>query len=87
VQVRPKAKAVKTKPLAEAVTTLILERATDARLIWDSDKQVRIAIGEIIPFTVEQTTSNRRKRFRANLKALLEPHGWRMTRANNFEHE
>jgi len=84
-EVKEKAKVVKTLPLAEDVAKLILERSEDPRLVWKTDTKVRIDIQNVVPTTNQQTTSSRRKRFRANLQEILTGHGWRMTTMNTFE--
>jgi hypothetical protein len=86
-QLRAKNKATKTKPLAETVAKLILDKTSDPRLLWKPDGKVRVEIEKVIPTTNQQTTSSRRKRFRTDLQEVLRAHGWRMTTINTFERE
>jgi hypothetical protein len=77
---------LKTKPLAENIGKLILEKKECKELKWDDDKtHVRIMAGEIIPDDVaKQTLAGRRKRFRKDLTTFLENYGWQEVRPNNY---
>jgi hypothetical protein len=72
------------KPIAESLAEAIIAGRADERLKIGKDESVRLNIGPIIPQTVKETTSARRKRLRRHLDALLEPHGWRPVRANVY---
>ena len=84
-QVEAKDKPLKTKPLAEVVAKLILDKTKDPHLLWKHDDKVRLNIEKMIPATNQQTTGARRKRFRTDLLEILHPHGWKMTTMNTFE--
>lgn len=77
---------LKTKPLAESIGKLILEKKDCKELKWNDDKaHVRIMAGEIIPDDVaKQTLAGRRKRFRKDLTKFLESYGWQEVRSNNY---
>lgn len=83
-QVHPKDKRLDVKPLAQEIAALIVDGVKDERLRWKGIERVRVEIGEVIPATNEQTTSGRRRRFRAELCRLLNEHGWVMTGVNRF---
>jgi hypothetical protein len=70
-----KDKHLDVRPLAERVSELVLARKQDECLIW-SDEEVQINIEQLIPPTNPQTTTARRKRFRALLRKLLTPRGY-----------
>jgi hypothetical protein len=67
---------LKVGPLVDEIISAIDARANDARLKWAGDQKVRILIDSVIPATVAQTTSGRRKRFWNALEEKLKPHGW-----------
>lgn len=69
------------KPLAAEIAALIGDGRADPRLKWRGADQVRVVLGEVIPTTIRRTTSNRRKRFAAELERLLAPVGWRRREA------
>lgn len=77
---------LKTKPLAEEIGKLIIERQDSERLKWSEDKTaVKLVIGKIIPDdTAKETVAGRRKRFRRDLTELLQEHGWAQVRPNYY---
>ena len=77
---------LKTKPLAQQIAALIVERESSKLLRWSDDGNcVRLVIGEIIPDEgAKETTASRRKRFRRDLTALLIQHGWEEVRPNKY---
>ena len=83
-QVHPKDKRLNVKPLAQEIAELIVNGVKDERLRWKGTERVRVEIGGVIPATSEQTTSGRRRRFRAELCRILQHHGWVMTTVNTF---
>jgi hypothetical protein len=83
-QLRPNAKRLDVKAIAEAVADLIISGRSDERINVMRDGRVKIEIGRIIEETNAQTTLARRRRFRRELTALLEPHGWEEVRANVY---
>jgi hypothetical protein len=85
-QVYKRSPALKTKPLAEQIGKLIIERKETDMLQWyDNKTRVRIIIGEVIPEdTAKQTVVARRKRFRRDLTEYLSQYGWEQIRPNNY---
>jgi len=85
-QIYHMAPVLKTKPLAENIGKLILEKKDCKELKWNDDKtHVRIMAGEIIPDDVtKQTLAGRRKRFRKDLTTFLESYGWQEVSPNNY---
>lgn len=77
---------LKTKPLAQQIAALIVEREESKLLRWSDDGNcVRLIIGDIIPDAwAKETTAGRRKRFRRDLTALLKQHGWEEVRPNKY---
>lgn len=86
-QIRPRARPLNVRPLAQEIAGLILARSEDARLKWKDDRTVRILITETVPAGSDygQTVKERRKRFRTVLSSLLERDGWRTVRPNVYE--
>lgn len=74
-------------PLCEEVCHLIVSRQSDPRLLWKSDSQVQVRIGQIIQDVGPvQTTQGRRRRFRDTLSSMLASHGWLSgSRANMYQ--
>ena len=72
-QLRPSAKRLNVKPLAENCSQLIKSGKEDELLKWsDSGQRVQIIIGKIISGGgVQQTVAARRKRFRLAVDELL----------------
>ncbi len=68
-------KYLDVRPLAEHVSKLILTRKQDEYLLW-GDEKVQVVMERLIPPTNPQTTTARRKRFRALLRKLLGPRGY-----------
>ena len=84
-QVYPRDKPLKTKPLAEKISKEIFEKNKESEFLkWKSDCKVQVLIGRLIPETVYQTTTERRKRFRRDIEAILIPKGWIKTKAYNI---
>ena len=76
-QLEPQDARLNVKPIAEGVATLIVNFQDDQALKWSGDrKTVTIQIGKLIPENIQQTTTDRRKRFRAALEPLLLRKGW-----------
>lgn len=77
---------LKTKPLAQQIAALIVERQESKLLRWSDDGNcVRLIINGIIPDEwAKETTAGRRKRFRRDLTALLIQHGWEEVRPNKY---
>lgn len=67
------------KPLAAEIARMITEGSQDPRLSWKNANHAVLRISEIIPETNKQTTTGRRRRFRAVLDLLLREAGWEMT--------
>lgn len=79
-------KRLDVKPVAESLAKAITEGHRDDRLKVGRDGSVRLNISLIIPATVQQTTTARRKRLRRHLDELLRPHGWEQIRLNVYAH-
>lgn len=77
---------LKTKPLAEKIGKLILEKKDCDELKWVIDKSlVRVIAGKVLPNNVsKQTLSGRRKRFRKDLAEFLKPYGWQEVYPNKY---
>jgi len=76
-QLRPSAKPLDVKPLANKIAALITDGRNDDRLAWKGANKVKVEVGKIIPESFPaQTTSGRRKRFRKELESVLAPSGW-----------
>ena len=83
-----------TKPLAEKYADLITKRAPDPALKYLSgEDSVRLIISKVVGLSdnnekgqklAKQTVTGRRKRFRDELKKLLQPAGWQMVKVNVF---
>ena len=95
----PRDPVVKTKPLAEKYADLITNQAPDPALKYLSGGDcVRVSVAKVAGVgdtnakgqkLAKQTFQTRRKRFREELKRLLVPAGWQMTKMNLFcrEHQ
>ena len=77
-------KRLDVKPIAESLAKAIIEGHRDDRLKIVRDGSVRLNVSQIIPTTVQQTTTARRKRLRRHLDELLKPHGWEQIRLNVY---
>ena len=75
-QVETKDKPLKVNPLADEISTAIVEHIQDPRLRWDGNQKVKILIESVIPATNQQTTLARRKRFWNALEEKVKPQGW-----------
>jgi hypothetical protein len=69
---------LKVEPLANEIAGLILTGATDQRLKWLHEDEVRVNIGLILPSdsAPNQTVQGRRRRFWAALEEKLGGEGW-----------
>jgi hypothetical protein len=78
-----------TKALAQEIAEKIKNRIDDPRLEWDESKRsVTIIMEKTIPSTVNQTTQNRRKRFRRDIAEEMNGTGWeRKSRGNKLVFE
>jgi hypothetical protein len=78
---------LKTKPLAEKIGKLIIERKNCEELKWNDDKScVCVRAGKVIPSNVvKRTLDGRRKRFRRDLTEFLKNYGWQEIRPNNYK--
>jgi len=83
--IRPNDRPLDIKPIVQAVAEIIISGRSDGRTSIMSDGRVKVAIGRVIPETNPQTTTARRKRFRKQLAAQLEPNGWKEVRPNVYE--
>lgn len=76
-QLTPKDKPFKVKQKAEEVIKLILGGNDHEYLQWEKDgHHVIIKISLVVPETIAQTTTARRKRFRNILTELMSEQGW-----------
>jgi hypothetical protein len=66
------------RPLAEEIARLIVAKAEDDRIKWLDQGRVRVLVGKVLPegSAAKQTLAQRRKRFRAALRGLLDNAGW-----------
>ena len=85
-QLRPNAKPLDVKAIAKTLADAVISGRADERLTILNDGRVKIEIGRAIPETNARTTAARRKRFRRELSALLEPHDWDEVRTNVYVH-
>ena len=76
-QLRRMDKRLNTKALAEATAKLITAKKKHAHLKWITPIRVQVQIAPLIPHTNNQTTLERRRRFRMQLTEILWPKGWR----------
>lgn len=84
-QIKPMDKRLNTKKLGKEIAEIISNRTDDFRLKWYGDNEVRILIGEAIPATNKQTTSNRRKRFKRVLGEQLDKIGWKEIKRDRYK--
>jgi hypothetical protein len=86
-QLYPMDKRLDVKPIAEELAKAIIGGIPDERLKVTKVGNVQLVMGKIIPATNKQTTSGRRRRLRAELNALLKPHGWQAIRPNVYSRQ
>ncbi len=76
-QLEPMSERLNTKVLAQQVAdAIVLGDATDDLNWYDDRAYAVVAIGKVIPMTYQQTTTARRKRFRADLEQIMKVRGW-----------
>lgn len=85
-EIYARARPLKTKPIAEEISKLILDRTETDKLKWrDNKTRVTVNIGKVIlDDAARETVAARRKRFRRDLMEFLEPYGWEQIRPNNY---
>jgi hypothetical protein len=72
------------KAKAREIADVIFHDLEHPSIQWDDNKLVVIiAISQIIPETVAQTTQSRRKRFRVSLDSILLEQGWERKKFGN----
>jgi len=65
------------KACAQKIATLIINKTTDKKLNWNTNKDyVVLNISEIVPGSVPQTNQERRKRFKKELKSIMLDTEW-----------
>jgi len=86
-QIHKREPPLKTKPLAERISRMIVERKDCDELKWNNEKtEVRIIAGKVIPDDVtRQTLLGRRRRFRRDLTEILKPYHWEEMRPNKYQ--
>jgi hypothetical protein len=83
-QLDPRSPPLNTKALAAELADLILQGVDDPRLEWqDGRTSVILVMNEIIPETYARTTQDRRKRFRSQMKEVMEERGWKLYKKGN----
>jgi hypothetical protein len=85
----PKLQGLKTKPLAERISKLIISQSDSPELKWDENKtSVKVLIGTFIPatFVSKQTLTGQRRRFKKHLTDYLVGTGWVLVRANHYQY-
>jgi hypothetical protein len=87
-QLRPAAKRLDVRPLAEAVAKAILNSSESELVKKLPDGRIRVLIRTVIPDSeFEQTTAGRRKRFRKILEPLLTAAGWVSAGVNTYQRQ
>jgi hypothetical protein len=88
-QLRAMAKRVNVKGPATEIAEAILKNQECAGLKRYPDGRVKVLISAIIPHGLDfkQTVAGRRKRFRAALAALIQPHGWAEVSTNTYQRQ
>jgi hypothetical protein len=84
-QLRPNAKPLDVKPLADGVCKAVQEGpsstshlVSDGTIVWKNDDQLAVFHGQIVRGEYQQTVSGRRRRFIADLKTKMELIGWEL---------
>lgn len=75
-QLAPRAKPLDIRGLVRNVIDAVRHEKLHPGLAYRSDGSVRVLISELIPATNQQTTTQRRRRFRAELEPELAALGW-----------
>lgn len=76
-QLRPQAPRLDVRPIADEIARIIVDGSDDDRLEWSPDRRkVHVLVNAVIPATVRETTTARRRRLRTALDARLEAAGW-----------
>jgi hypothetical protein len=70
-------KRLDVKSIAESLAEAIITGRADPRLRIVRQGCIRLNIGLIVPETIKERKSARRKRLRRHLNGLLGPYGWR----------
>lgn len=86
-QLHAMAKRVNVKGPAADIAEAILKNQESASLKRYPDGRVKVLISALIPqgLDFKQTVVGRRKRFRAALDALIQPHGWSEVSTNTYQ--
>jgi hypothetical protein len=87
-QLSPTDKRLDVKALARDVADLIMSGTDDERLAWSDGKQrVTVVMSKTVPETHKQTTTARRKRFRAALEPMLAEAAWNRAPDWSYVHD
>lgn len=90
-QLDPPSKGLDVRPLAEKIVRIVERGKDHAWVSFVNPNRFYIRVGEFIPDDgPKQTVEGRRRRFRQEVRARLEPLGWRVvprTRPNTFERQ
>ena len=73
------------EPIARSLAAAIIRGKPDARMWLMQDGSIRLKMGVIIP-TASNAVPECRKRLRAALRVMLEPHGWKEVLPNRYSH-
>lgn len=86
-QLHAMAKRVNAKQPAAIIAEAILKSQESASLKRYPDGRVKVLISALFPHGTDfkQTVAGRRKRFRAALEALIQPHGWSEVSTNTYQ--
>jgi hypothetical protein len=82
-QLRPNAKPLDVKPLADGVCKVVQEGrssafylVSDGIIVWKNDDELTVFHGKIVNGGYQRTVAGRRKRFIAQLKTKMDLIGW-----------
>jgi hypothetical protein len=77
-QLRPMARKLDVRPIADDIAMLIIAESNDQRLNWSKDRSsVRVMTEKCLGPACNQTMTERRKRFLAAVDEEVSPNGWR----------
>ena len=86
-QLHPMQPSLNLKPIAVEIVHLITGNEPDERLRWYPDGSVRVVVSKVPPkgYAVKQTLDGRRKRFRAEVRQMLQDTSWEEIRPDVYQ--